>query len=492
MVTPIIESTKRWSELCYDPTQWMSRANQLGLLGYPELATGDAYKARLLVQAKFDMHKGKSTALGRKVNVPFEDDEKTMDTLRKNILTFLIDSLICLDEPLGTQKLVREARDYYPSDLRFKELSNVAINLLERKRHEIRTQSPSRKPEDLYNPTGHTFQEQYPFISPRHMSRSKDAIYAAQKALEFLSTNCSLAPRTFLNAANSNTEAFGIYATMDVKPGSRLFMDETILGAADTVPSHSLTAGRLEICENCCGSLLLNSTERVKSACCSAVYCSEHCRTTALAFYHQSICGQNYDWLLRSSKGTNSYSKLMTGSLWLRVLATCVQSDCHPLDHPLVARLVPHFHDVSASQWTLRHNIIQPIRILQQLGVDIFQDLRYDTWVLENLGLRLKTNQRSDSTDDDREISAVNYLYSFLNHSCEPNAYWYTANVRDGVTARGSSTIVVVAIKPIRKGEEVCIDYCNVSQIRDRAKRQKKLRTWISNGMCQCTRCQRE
>jgi hypothetical protein len=37
--------------LPYDPENWILRARLLNVLGYPELATGDAYKARMLVNA---------------------------------------------------------------------------------------------------------------------------------------------------------------------------------------------------------------------------------------------------------------------------------------------------------------------------------------------------------------------------------------------------------------------------------------------------------
>jgi len=37
--------------LPYDPENWILRARLLNVLGYPELAVGDAYKARMLVDA---------------------------------------------------------------------------------------------------------------------------------------------------------------------------------------------------------------------------------------------------------------------------------------------------------------------------------------------------------------------------------------------------------------------------------------------------------
>lgn len=117
--------------------------------------------------------------------------------------------------------------------------------------------------------------------------------------------------------------------------------------------------------------------------------------------------------------------------------------------------------------------------------MDTFQDLRYDTWVLQQVGIRLITNQNCRRTQDGRILNAVNPLSSFLNHSCEPNAACHTAPAGYGANVYGGSTSVVgVATEPIKKGEEICIDYCHVSHVRDKAVRRKILRSWLPNGIC--------
>jgi len=47
----LAQLTSNIMSLPYDPENWISRARLLLVLGYPELATGDAYKARMLVDA---------------------------------------------------------------------------------------------------------------------------------------------------------------------------------------------------------------------------------------------------------------------------------------------------------------------------------------------------------------------------------------------------------------------------------------------------------
>ncbi len=325
------------------------------------------------------------------------------------------------------------------------------------------------------------------------MTRSKETVHAVQRAFEVVSSNCSLAPRRFSNGSPSRAEGFGVYATVDLKPGAQVFEDATMLGATDTSSSAPSSFRDPEICDNCCGSLSRSSEHRTKCKYCPAIYCSEYCNTTALRFHHQAICGQNYDWLFKELRGMDPNMHEMSGPMWLRVLSTCVQSECHPLDHPLIARLVPQSSSAGVPKaWTLRHNIIRPNKILLQLGVDIFSDLRYDTWVLQNVGTRLTTNQHGRRTKDGRPIRAVNSLYSFLNHSCEPNAEWEIAQVKDGATAHESTTIMVSTTRSVKNGEEICIDYNGVSHIRDKKRRQQSLTLWFPNGLCECTRCQRE
>ena len=78
--------------------------------------------------------------------------------------------------------------------------------------------------------------------------------------------------------------------------------------------------------------------------------------------------------------------------MWLRILAVCVQSKTHPLEHPLIARLTPLYDEYVYRRWSLSNNIVMPIKILQQLGVDTYADLRYDTWILQTLWARNITN----------------------------------------------------------------------------------------------------
>ena len=471
------------SRECYNPVIWLNRAYHLLLLGYPELAAGDAHKADMLVTAKL-----KSI-----------DNEKSVDEsieladLKLICLTRLAEALAAIWESVGLNEVCRDGLAIRPSHPELNHFSKLAAEILEAKRRMAKNQNYDGEMQKLFVSQGIILHEQYPFMSTKHMRRDNKAIDAVKQTLQVVSSNCSLAPRTFSGPSRTQTEGFGIYAKTNIEANTRLFDDETILGAlnADTSsPSATKGVKGPEICGNCWGCLPINSTLRVKSPCCSTVYCSEHCRDLASRFYHSKTCGQDFKWLYGMLQAAREDDPAMNVLMLLRLLSICTQHDCHPLDHPLIARLIPHLSDAQSRKWTFRDNIVNPNLVLQQLGVDIFQDLRFDTWVLQNVRYRMVTNQRG--TAGRRFLRAINPLYCFLNHSCEPNAIWYAARASEGATAHDSTTISVISTKPIKKGEEICIDYNKVSRISNKAKRQEELRNWIPGGVCACTRCQRE
>ena len=189
------------------------------------------------------------------------------------------------------------------------------------------------------------------------------------------------------------------------------------------------------------------------------------------------------------------------GVQWLRILATCVQSGLHPLEHPSIASLTPNYEsaDDVSRRWSLESHVDVPQRILTTLGVDIFKDLRYDSWVLQTIWARIVNNSRGgveQGLGGSIVWRSVNPLYSFINHSCEPNAdarrIEQTYTPRD-VPVIGSSALAIVATRDIKPGEEICISYLAKDQLSaNRANRNLLLRhNWLS-GDCMCTRCQRE
>lgn len=164
--------------------------------------------------------------------------------------------------------------------------------------------------------------------------------------------------------------------------------------------------------------------------------------------------------------------------------------------------------------FTLAGNIKVPFDILLRLGVDIFRDLTFDTWVIQTVLRRLllsvvpwDMHRRAGSDRIDgshgkiiEEVEAqiqkmnrdANYLqqynpsfrdlylfpgFAMFNHSCDShsNADWGFDNVIP-------NRIVVWALRPIAKGEEVRIRYRSKQISQDAALR-------LLGRNCECTLC---
>ena len=208
-----------------------------------------------------------------------------------------------------------------------------------------------------------------------------------------------------------------------------------------------------------------------------------------MTFYHQPLCNKIFGWLFDPAKDAKDSDRTLDGLIWPRVLATCVHNHCHPLEHPRIAGLVPQ---LVMAAWNYRENVVQPLAVLQQPGVEIFLDSRYETWVLYSVWNRIVANRTGSTARDGRCVGSVNPLFSFLNQSCEPNASWRQVERKDVAPSYEGSTVVVESRKPIQKDEEICVDYNGVSQVKNKAARQRMLSFWLRGKECECTKCQRE
>lgn len=195
--------------------------------------------------------------------------------------------------------------------------------------------------------------------------------------------------------------------------------------------------------------------------------------------YHSVLCEKDFSWLQEEASELRHNGSAMRSLLALRFLAVCVKRGAsgHPLDHPVVARLQAQTHNDHFDVFTLTQSIIQPIRILCQLGIDVFSNLRFDTWVLHTIWTRLANNKQGFSLAAGY-IDSVNPLLSFFNHSCEPNVEYRN---------EGSTTVKFLALRNISKGEELFDSYRNVQGL-DLAERTEMLWPWFE-GPCRCNKC---
>ena len=161
----------------------------------------------------------------------------------------------------------------------------------------------------------------------------------AQDALDFLAANCRVSPRVFTGTDESNS--FGVYAIPEIPSRQVIFEDYTILASTNISASAPSSLQGSSVCDHCCGSISPGSHQQIRSKCCAALYCSEECRSTAMTFYHGTLCKKHFDWLFGPVINAKARDPPLDGLLWLRTLAICVHSDCRPIDHPRIASLVP-------------------------------------------------------------------------------------------------------------------------------------------------------
>lgn len=163
----------------------------------------------------------------------------------------------------------------------------------------------------------------------------------------------------------------------------------------------------------------------------------------------------------------------------MRSLLHCVQDEVdHPLDHTHIARITPLYSPDVERNFSVEREIRVINEALVQFGIDIFQNLNFDTWVLFEIEARLSNNSWSDTI-----ATCLSPLFCMINHSCEPNLYW--------CSQPDHSTLKITAKRDIKKGEQLLLEYDQFQGKNSLADRRERYRKWLGSD-CQCTRCVRE
>lgn len=337
----------------------------------------------------------------------------------------------------------------------------------------------------------------YPFMPPQHLCRSESLVsYLQGEFWKRTDGRCTLNFSTIPGAKSS--DILGVIATKDIGIGTVLYNESAIFAAssADPVGEHHANSGENKVyCEMCCDRIDPLRKETPSCNDCPAKHCTDYCKVAGQGTYHQVLCGKDFGWIYSVDKHGKSCQAdkvnkdiAAESALWLRVLAFCVQKDCHPLDNPFMARLTSQYEGKIPREWSVSRNLDRLHRILERLGIDIFQDHRYDKWVLQTIWGRIINNQLGKVYPDGRVTRSIGSLWCFYNHSCEPNVQFHPMATAAGDEARVGS-LVVRTEKPIKKGQEICISYVDFAG-QDRHSRQMLLRGWLP-GSCRCTKCER-
>ncbi|KUJ11523.1 uncharacterized protein LY89DRAFT_786439 [Mollisia scopiformis] len=532
----IASKTAQLVQQPYNAGHWGARAELLTMVGYPELAAGDARKSQILCTA---MLEGKGLSLAARKQLLLDDPStntaaipeplqyqplwtETVKQLRFRSFMVLSRALSQAGAFHSFREMCLEARAMYPADDVLSSglaSSDVALKSLRRNIQQSHALGRSQTNVDEQLKFGRISFRLYPFMPPQYLQRSAERITSANTRLVEMGAACvvrasslgssAAIPEPPLRILGPWNRTLGLFATSDIKKGDVILKDTTTWGT-NTEPAvvyfkYQGRAHPMPRCDNCCGITPPWNSVVHQSKCCNTTYCSDSCLKTAKATYHQVLCGKDFSWITNKPQSggrqTDPGLSDTIGSMWLRILATCVQSGLHPLEHPSIAALTANYEsdDRISRRWSLAFNIDVPQRILTTLGVDIFKDLRYDTWVLQTIWARMTNNQRGEiekGLNGPVVSRSVHQLFSFINHSCEPNAEaedlseTYPPQTAPVVC---SSALAIFARKNIKAGEELFISYANGETLgQSRAVWNYNLQLSRLSGDCLCARCKRE
>jgi SET domain len=272
---------------------------------------------------------------------------------------------------------------------------------------------------------------------------------------------------------NSNEDCYGVFAKQFVSKDSHIMTDNLVIAGKEKDESDF----KMRRCGHCFAPLPPGH-KFTPATCCGMRFCCSSCMKTAIRLYHKP-CHRNFDWLYHLNSDPKApYSS--EGQVLLRLLSVAARSpEEHPLRNPYIARFTagyranPPFLPLSFTAL-----IINPIRMLESLGVDPFQDAKFDTWVIQCLFDRIVDNFGASAEGESLPFF-LGGLYSMFNHSCTPNL----------TMKRNSSAVVeLYAARDIDAGEEYFVSYIGLGM--NKAERQTALRAWFNE--CLCEKCQCE
>jgi hypothetical protein len=134
----------------------------------------------------------------------------------------------------------------------------------------------------------------------------------------------------------------------------------------------------------------------------------------------------------------------------LEFLAIGIQEDAeHPLKASYINQFIPDPQEKFALPFCYTDSIVVPTRILQNLGIDIFADHRYDTWVIQAMKVRIEASVIPLAHHSKEHLVTWNSAYyTLFNRNNEPNVDMELAPKRTAAEV----AIVVRACRTIKKG----------------------------------------
>ena len=481
--------------LPYHPQVWVARAATFLKLGYGELATADAYKAHLLCKAAsvegMKAREPGDGSLTAKVfgtilsELPQAETQSlpayyiqvfsSINRTHGNAYLLMAQGLMSVSSWYDARYVLKEAKKAFPGNAKFRmllvELKEKITFLKETMK--VHGRDAQTVKEILHK--GQLERVAYPWIVDKELERSVIAVRRLNSQFQAASTNACILRSPIGGKPTGEgvkEDDFGVYAQSDIQQG------ETILATRSIWTDCAIPNGD-DHCLACCR--ILRNKDAIRLTSCTCLFCSKACRDEATTTYHDATCGGDFGWLYEASKGADKTFTDMIPLLLVKILGTAVHLGCNLLKVPCIESLKPNNDSVVPSSFRLSYNIIGPLQILENLGVDIFADLKFDSWALQTLIMRIEDSRVHKRSRGDLRYSIIDPLFSMFNHSCTPSAsYRYEG---------GGTAMTVKAIRDIKKGEEIYISYVEPWI----PEKERKNELWKRvGGLCGCMSCERE
>ncbi|EGC29833.1 hypothetical protein DICPUDRAFT_90323 [Dictyostelium purpureum] len=248
-----------------------------------------------------------------------------------------------------------------------------------------------------------------------------------------------------------------------------------------------------KICNHCLKSLENNNSNNnnnnhTECEGCNVKYCSNECKEKASLQYHSVLCksnGSGFHYLEKHSQIEKRRFPLLAGKILARVLMGYhLEKSANKTWFPL--QMLTFANKPAPLEWKDDYLIFSR-SLLKGMKESSLKKFNYDWFVkvmqilyLNTIGIDIDPNQTTTKMSTPESSIGLYFLTSFINHSCDPNAYVQFPN---------DHTAEIRLLKPINPGEEITISYADTSKdIIDR--RSQLFENYGFN--CECPKCLNE
>ncbi|PQE08026.1 hypothetical protein CJF30_00011186 [Rutstroemia sp. NJR-2017a BBW] len=446
----------------YDPSFYIDLSQVDSKLGFCDTSASLAHRSLLLTEAGLQLITSTSTSLSRLVYTSIANRLNTtspiliideLHNLYCKGYRWLCNALLVCGTFWDGLLTVKKGLALFPDD---EELLDLKLLLTDAFRERSKNLVGSRNAL-VASRSGRILQRKYPWMDGNLFSRSRELLDHINAT--FPSTNAQIRPVIASSELpTENVGPLGIFATRNIQPDEQILLDKSVIVTSNILPST------LTFCDACHAALIfpfMHPSEVVRPTCsCRVAFCSHSCYDLAVKGYHNLQCGKDFDWLYSGTASSNAKPAKKTGSdpwlpkLFLRLMSIVLttpgfephsRNQKHPLTHTLLARMTANYPvgdktSEAAFDWSFDENIQTPLKILVQLGIDIWEPKQSSFWsqdVLQTIFWRLENNVNTsvmdlrdlgvDSGTDDGKVhlTVLSPNYLFFNHSCRANTSWH-------------------------------------------------------------------